>query len=282
MGACGKAMEESSRRLGGKVAVVTGAAAGIGAASAAAMAANGASVVVGDIDLAGAEKQAAAIRAAGGEAISVHVNAAEGDSIQALLAAAVEEYGGLDVLHNNAIGVRRPSGPARAISHFVHESDEGWFDALLHATVTTTMHGIKHAVPLMLERGGGSIINTASISGIRGEVFTPAYGAGKAGVIQLTRSAAAMYGRQGIRCNAICPGLILTAAGDHSFDAKMKQAWQRHTPMNRLGRPEDVAHLAVYLACDESEYVTGQALVIDGGFTMHDPTWADRLDAYGI
>jgi NAD(P)-dependent dehydrogenase (short-subunit alcohol dehydrogenase family) len=150
------------------------------------------------------------------------------------------------------------------MANFVHESDEGWFDALLHATITTTMLGIKHAVPYLLERGGGSVINTASISGIRGEAFAPAYGAGKAGVIQLTRATAAMYGRQGIRCNAICPGLILTPTSDHSFDARMKAAWQRHTPMNRLGRPEDVAHLAVYLASDESEYVTGQALVVDG------------------
>jgi NAD(P)-dependent dehydrogenase (short-subunit alcohol dehydrogenase family) len=274
-------MGESSGRLGGKVAVVTGGAAGIGAASAAAMAANGASVVVGDIDVASAEKQASAIRAAGGQAIAVEVNAAEGDSIKALLAAAVAEFGGLDVLHNNALGVRRPPGAAQPMANFVHESDEGWFDAMLHATVTTTMQGIRYAIPHLLERGGGSIINTASISGIRGEVFAPSYGAGKAGVIQLTRATAAMYGRQGIRCNAICPGLILTPTSDHSFDARMKAAWQRHTPMNRLGRPDDVAHLAVYLACDESEYVTGQALVVDGGFTMHDPTWADRLDVYG-
>jgi NAD(P)-dependent dehydrogenase (short-subunit alcohol dehydrogenase family) len=265
-------------RLSGKVVVVTGAAAGIGAASAAAMAANGASVVVGDVDATGAEKHAASIREAGGRAIAVEVNAAEGDSIEALLAAAVDEYGGLDVLHNNAVGVRRSPSMSREVPNYLHESDEGWFDALLHATVTTTMLGIKYAVPHLLERGGGSIINTASISGIRGEVFAPAYGAGKAGVIQLTRAAAAMYGRRGIRCNAICPGLILTPSGNRTFDERMKAAWQRHTPMNRLGRPEDVAHLAVYLASDESEYVTGQAMVVDGGFTMHDPTWADRLD----
>jgi NAD(P)-dependent dehydrogenase (short-subunit alcohol dehydrogenase family) len=242
------------------------------------MAENGAAVVVGDVDATGAEKQAAAIREAGGRAIAVEVNAAEGDSIEALLASAVEEYGGLDVLHNNAVGVRRSPSSSREVPNYVHESDEEWFDALLHGTVTTTMLGIKHAVPHLLDRGGGSIINTASISGIRGEVFAPAYGAGKAGVIQLTRAAAAMYGRRGIRCNAICPGLILTPSGDRTFDERMKTAWQRHTPMNRLGRSEDVAPLAVYLASDESEYVTGQAIVVDGGFTMHDPTWADRLD----
>jgi NAD(P)-dependent dehydrogenase (short-subunit alcohol dehydrogenase family) len=266
-------------RLNGKVAVVTGGGAGIGAASAAAMAANGALVVLGDVNLAAAEKQASSIRAAGGTALAAEVNAADGSSIEALLAVAVSEYGGLDVLHNNALGVRRPAGATTAIADYIHESDEGWFDGLLHGTVTATMLGIKYAVPHMIRRGGGSIINTASISGMRGEVFTPAYGAGKAGVIQLTRAAAAMYGRQGIRCNAICPGLILTESGGRSADEGLRAAWQRHTPMNRLGRPDDVAHLAVYLAADESEYVTGQALVIDGGFTMHDPTWADRLDA---
>jgi NAD(P)-dependent dehydrogenase (short-subunit alcohol dehydrogenase family) len=274
-------MAATSQRLSGKVAVVTGAASGIGAASAAAMAANGASVVLGDVHLAGAQKQVAAIREAGGTAVAVEVNAADGDSIAALLAAAVDEFGGLDVLHNNALGIRRPPGASTTIANYLHESDEGWFDALLHATVTTTMLGVKHAVPHLLRRGGGSIINTASISGIRGEVFTPAYGAGKAGVIQLTRATAAMYGRQGIRCNAICPGLIVTQSSGASMDEQLKVAWQRHTPMNRLGRPEDIAHLAVYLAADESEYVTGQALVVDGGFTMHDPTWADRLDFQG-
>jgi NAD(P)-dependent dehydrogenase (short-subunit alcohol dehydrogenase family) len=274
-------MAATSDRLGGKVAVVTGAASGIGAASAAAMAANGASVVLGDVNLAGAEKQAAAIREAGGNALAVEVNAADGGSIEALLAAAVAEFGGLDVLHNNALGIRRPAGVTVPIADYLHESQEGWFDALLHATVTSTMLGIKHAVPLLTERGGGSIINTASISGIRGEVFTPAYGAGKAGVIQLTRAAAAMYGRRGIRCNAICPGLIITQSGGRATDESLKESWRRHTPMNRLGRPEDIAHLAVYLAADESAYVTGQAIVVDGGFTMHDPTWADRLDAEG-
>jgi NAD(P)-dependent dehydrogenase (short-subunit alcohol dehydrogenase family) len=272
-------MASTSQRLGGKVAVVTGAAAGIGAASAAAMAAAGAAVVLGDRDRVGAQAQADVIRAAGGAAVAVEFDAAESDSIEALLAAAVAEFGALDVLHNNALGVRRPPGANGPIANYLHSSDEGWFDALLHATVTTTMLGIRHAVPHLIRGGGGSIINTASISGMRGEVFTPAYGAGKAGVIQLTRAAAAMYGRDGIRCNAICPGLVVTGSSGRAADEQLKATWLRHTPMNRLGRPEDVAHLAVYLASDESTYVTGQALVVDGGFTMHDPTWADRLDA---
>jgi NAD(P)-dependent dehydrogenase (short-subunit alcohol dehydrogenase family) len=262
------------------VAVVTGAGAGIGAASARALAASGATVVLGDIDPAAAEKQVEAIQSDGGSAMAVAVDASDGESIAAMIDNVVAAYGGFDVLHNNALGVRPPEGAVGPPSNFVHECTGGWFDAMLHGTVTSTMLGIKYAVPHMVARGGGSIINTASISGIRGEVFAPSYGAGKAGVIQLTRAVAASYGRSGIRCNAICPGLIATPTSEHSFDERMKAAWQRHTPMNRIGRPEDVAPLVVYLASDESEYMTGQALVVDGGFTMHDPTWADRLDYY--
>jgi NAD(P)-dependent dehydrogenase (short-subunit alcohol dehydrogenase family) len=268
----------SDARLAGKVAVVTGAAQGIGAACARAMADAGASVVVGDIDAPGADRTATAIREAGGVAVATKVDAGDAESVAALMATAVDEFGGLDVLHNNALGIRRPEGGGSRPKNWVHESDEGWFDAMLHGTVTATMLGIKSAVPLLRARGGGSIVNTASISGLVGEVFAPAYGAGKAGVVQLTRAVAAMYGPDGIRCNAICPGLILSPSGDATFDDDMKAAWTRHTPMRRLGQPEDVAHLAVYLASDESAYMTGQALVIDGGFTMHDPTWAERLD----
>jgi NAD(P)-dependent dehydrogenase (short-subunit alcohol dehydrogenase family) len=267
-----------SGRLAGKVAVVTGAGSGIGAACAKAMTAAGAAVLFGDLDLAAAEAQATTARGEGGEAVAMAVDVTEGESIEALLSAAVDRYGGLDIVHNNALGVRRPPSAAGRMSNYLHESDPDLFDAFLHGTVTTTMLGIRYAVPRLQARGGGSIINTASVSGIRGEVFAPAYGAGKAGVIQLTRAAAAMYGRHGIRCNAICPGLIVTPSTDQSFTDRMRAAWQRHTPMDRLGRPEDVAHLAVYLASDESSYMTGQALVVDGGFTVHDPTWADRLD----
>jgi NAD(P)-dependent dehydrogenase (short-subunit alcohol dehydrogenase family) len=243
-----------------------------------ALAAEGASVVLGDIDREAAARVADRITGNGGSAVAVEVDAADGESIEALVSSAVTEFGHLDILHNNALGLPRSPRPSGRPANFIHESDEGWFDAFLHATVTSTMLGIKCALPHLLKAGRGSIINTASISGIRGEPFAPAYGAGKAGVIQLTRATAAMYGRQGIRCNAICPGLIVTDSSREAFDQRMKTAWQRHTPMNRLGRPEDVAHLVVYLASDESAYMTGQALVIDGGFTMHDPTWADRLD----
>jgi NAD(P)-dependent dehydrogenase (short-subunit alcohol dehydrogenase family) len=268
-----------AQRLAGKVAIVTGAAGAIGFACARAMAENGASVVVADVNVPAAEERVETIRSRGGTAIAVGVDAGDESSLVELIERTVIEFGGLDILHNNALAARPPGeGASPRPAHYLHESDEGWFTSLLHGTVTATMLGIKHAVPRMLERGGGSIINTASISGMVGEVMTPAYGAGKAGVIQLTRATAAMYGRQGIRCNAICPGFIVSDKADRPFDENLLAAWRRHTPMNRLGTPEDVAPLAVYLASDESSYVTGQHFVVDGGFTMHDPTWADRLD----
>jgi NAD(P)-dependent dehydrogenase (short-subunit alcohol dehydrogenase family) len=274
--------ERGTGRLAGKVAIVTGGAGAIGFACARAMAENGASVVIADINLPVAEERAEVTRMVGGVALAVEADAGDEGSLVELIGRTVSEFGGLDVLHNNALAARPPGeGASPRPAHYLHESDEGWFTSLLHGTVTSAMLGIKHAVPAMIERGGGSIINTASISGLIGEVMTPAYGAGKAGLIQLTRGAAAMYGRQGIRCNAICPGFIVSDKADRPFDDRLLAAWKRHTPMDRLGTPDDVGPLAVYLASDESSYVTGQHFVVDGGFTMHDPTWADRFDIEG-
>jgi NAD(P)-dependent dehydrogenase (short-subunit alcohol dehydrogenase family) len=266
-------------RLAGKVALVTGAASGIGEASASFIGAEGASVVIADINLEGAEVVAETIRRKGGNATAVLADMGDEQSIGGLFSKAVELYGGVDIVHNNALGFRMPErSSAGRSSNYVHDYDPNLFDAMLHATVTAAMISTQHAIPLLTQRGGGSIINTASIAGTQGEVYNPAYGAGKAALIQLSKSTAAMYGRRGIRCNAVCPGFILTPAGLGAFDEDGRALWRKHTVVDRLGIAEDVAHLVVYLASDESEFMTGQALVIDGGFTMHEPMWADRLE----
>jgi NAD(P)-dependent dehydrogenase (short-subunit alcohol dehydrogenase family) len=265
-----------TQRVEGKVAIVTGAASGIGAATAALLAREGATVVVADLSADGAQHHAAALCAEGLDVHAATVDMGDAASVAALVDDAVARHGGLDILHNNALGLPRGHDAGVRGHERVHEADDAWFDAMLHATVTTTMVGIRHAIPHFRARGGGSIVNTASVAGTRGSEFNPAYGAGKAGVIQLTRSVAAMYGAEGIRCNAVCPGLILTPAAEAAFDPAQRAMFARQTPSPRLGRPDDVAHVVLFLASDESSFVNGQALVVDGGFSMHEPVWADR------
>ena len=263
-------------RVAGKVAAVTGGASGIGAATAALLAREGATVVIADIAEAAAERHADTLRAEGLAAHAAVADMADPASVAALIDRVVEQHGGLDILHNNALGLAAGHDSRARGSEPVHEADDAWFDAMLHATVTTTMVAIRHAIPHFRARGGGAIVNTASVAGTRGSEYNPAYGAGKAGVIQLTRAVAAMYGPEGIRCNAVCPGLILTPAAESAFDPAQRAMFQRQTPSPRLGQPDDIAYAVLYLASDESSFVNGQALVVDGGFSMHEPVWADR------
>lgn len=263
-------------RVAGKVAVVTGGASGIGAATSARFASEGATVVVVDIAAKAAERHAQAIRDAGGDAHAAVADMADAASVAAMIDDVVARHGGLDILHNNALGLAAGHDVGVRGHERVHEADDAFFDAMLHATVTTTMVAIREAIPHLRRRGGGAIVNTASAAGTRGSEYNPAYGAGKAGVIQLTRSVAAMYGTEGIRCNAVCPGLVLTPAAEAAFDPAQRAMFQRQTPSPRLGHPDDIANAVLFLASDESSFVNGQALVVDGGFSMHEPVWADR------
>jgi NAD(P)-dependent dehydrogenase (short-subunit alcohol dehydrogenase family) len=240
-------------RLDGKVAVVTGAGSGIGKASALLFAREGAKVVCADLN--GSEKDTAAEIGAGALAVGVDVAVAE--QVAHLVDAAVAEFGKLDVLYNNA-GISGPFAP-------VHEIDEDTLDRLLAVNIKGVFFGIKYAVPKMLANGGGSIINTASNAGMVGWKGKAGYSAAKGGVVLLTQSAALDYARTGIRVNAICPGMTWTgmaAAQAAAPPADLKVP----NPMARFGRPEELAAAALFLASDESSFMTGVAMPVDGGY----------------
>jgi len=258
-------------RLTGKIAVVTGAASGIGAATARRLAAEGAHTVVADLNTAGAEVVAGEIRAAGGSAHPVPVDLGDVESVRAMVAATVEVFGGLDVLHNNAAATHLAARRDLAVV----EADPDVWDETMRINLRGTMVAIQAAVPHMIARGGGSVINTSSGAGLAGDLRNPAYGASKAALINLTQYVATQYGKQGVRCNAIAPGFIVTSASVGSAQGAVRETMLRHHLTPRLGRPEDIAAAVVFLAGDESSFITGQTLRVDGGLLAHQPYVAD-------
>jgi NAD(P)-dependent dehydrogenase (short-subunit alcohol dehydrogenase family) len=258
-------------KLDGKIAIITGAASGIGKATAQRVAAEGARTVVADLNADGAKQVAEAISATGGEAIAVQADLGENDSVRAMVEAAASAYGGLDILHNNAAATHLAATKDLPVS----EADPDVWDDTMRINLRGTMVAIQSAVPHMIARGGGSVINTASGSGLTGDLRNPAYGASKAALISLTRYVATEFGKQGIRCNAISPGfIVIPEKAGTGRDAVMATMLRHHlTP--RLGRPEDIAALVVFLACDESAFITGQNICVDGGLLAHQPFLAD-------
>jgi NAD(P)-dependent dehydrogenase (short-subunit alcohol dehydrogenase family) len=247
-------------RLEGKVAIITGSAQGIGKGTAKLFAKEGAKVVVADIDDAKGEETVAEIRAAGGEAAFVHADVEHEDAIRAMVGFAVERHGKLDVLMNNAYWSKNGT---------VVDLERTDWDRSLNTMVRAIYLGSKYAIPHLIEAGGGSIINTASVHGYLAAARSAAYEASKAAVINLSRQIAVDFGPQGIRCNAICPGWIITERGEERI-AQHPRIYDRNIqmyPVRRGGRPIDIAYGALYLASDESTFVTGTALVIDGGLT---------------
>jgi NAD(P)-dependent dehydrogenase (short-subunit alcohol dehydrogenase family) len=255
-----------AKRLAGKVAVITGGCSGIGRASVEVFAEEGARVIVADIQ----DEKGKALAARWPDAVRyVHCDVTREDDIAAAVATADREFGGLDIMFNNA----GEGGTPLTVGDM---TVEGW-DATFALLVRGPMLGMKHALPLLRARGGGSIINTASIAGLEAG-WGYAYSAAKAAVIHMTRCAAAELSPQRVRVNAICPGVIATsifgvAMGASRADADqlvatVEEAAARMQPVPRAGLPEDVASAALYLASDDSSFVTGTYLVVDGGITV--------------
>jgi NAD(P)-dependent dehydrogenase (short-subunit alcohol dehydrogenase family) len=257
-------------RLDGKVAIVTGSAHGIGAATASRLAHDGAAVIVADLDAAGATLHAESIVAAGGSAIGVGVDIADESSVRDLIATTVSAFGGLDVLHNNASAMNLTPGDVDVLGLDL----ETW-DGTMRTNLRGTMLCCKAAIPHLLERGGGSVINTSSGQALRGDTGQTSYSAAKAAVIALSRSIATQYGNRGIRCNAICPGLILTDRLKQKLDGPATERLLRHQLLPRTGQPEDIANLVCFLVSDEGSFITGQDICIDGGSLAHMPSYAD-------
>ena len=250
-------------RLNGKVAIITGAASGIGRATAIKFAGEGAAVVIADLNAEGGESSVRDCKENGGRAIFHKTNVSAEAEIKALVARAVKEFGRLDIIYNNA-------GIGGAIGALEQISVEDW-DRSQAVLLRGVFLGMKHSVPEMRKVGGGSIISTASVAGIRGFAGLHAYCAAKAGVVNLTRSAALEFAKDKIRVNCICPGGINTPIL-HRNQPGVKDAMEKwmasSQPYPRAGHPEDIAGMALYLASDDSEFVTGQAMIVDGGLTV--------------
>lgn len=254
-------------RLNNKVAVIAGGATGIGAACARRYIAEGAKVIIGDLNIEAASELANEL---GSNAKAVQYDASSDASIKALIESAISQFGALHILHNNvALTAQSFQSKDTTVTDIPLEV----WNATLNVNVTSFMLGSKYAIPHIISAGGGSIINTSSDSGRVGDVTRTAYGASKAAIISLTQHIAVQYGQEGIRCNAITPGVILTGA--MKADPALVNFIKPHILTPQFGEAEDIAALATFLASDESGYITGQAIACDGGHLAHQPQMAD-------
>ena len=247
----------------GKVALITGAGSGIGKATALAFAREGASVVVADMDRRHGRMAVREIESNEGTALFVEVDVADEQSVEAMVGGCLEQFGRLDIAHNNA-GIGTPSAP-------LHETEREGFERVLAVNLTGVWLCLKYEAQAMLDLGGGSIVNTASLAGLIGFPLNVAYSASKHAVIGITRTAALEYAQSGIRVNAVCPAFIQTPMVEGFItqpNARMSlDRLARMQPMGRIGTPEEVAAAVLWLCSDAASFVTGIALPIDGGTT---------------
>ncbi|MDS1030519.1 glucose 1-dehydrogenase [Bacillota bacterium LX-D] len=245
-------------RLQNKVAVITGAGTGIGSATAILFAKEGAKVVVSDYNVETGQQTLAQIKNNGGEAIFVKADVSKETEVQSLMEETFNHFGRLDILFNNAgIGEIAPA---------TELTEEAW-DRTININLKGVFLGAKHAIPYIQKSGGGSIINNASILGHVGTPGATAYNAAKGGVIILTKNLALDYAKDNIRVNAVCPGYIRTPMVEEGAFKEMLDQLKALHPIGRLGNPIEVAYCVLFLASDESSFVTGSSLMVDGGYT---------------
>jgi NAD(P)-dependent dehydrogenase (short-subunit alcohol dehydrogenase family) len=251
--------------LVGKVVIVTGGAGNLGAVCAREIARQGAKVVVSDLANAAVQSIVSQITKEGGEAIAHEGDISVNADVVAMVEAAKRNWGGIDVLVNVAAAIR----PDKERNLEVMTVDH--WDRMMAVNLRGAMLCCKHAVPLMRERGTGSIINFGSTAAILGDEGLIAYSTTKAALLGFTRSIATTYGKEGIRCNAICPGSVWTEAAKAKMGPQRLELMERTRLTPRLGVPDDIAHMVVFLSSDKASYITGQTFVVDGGGTAHQP-----------
>ena len=251
-------------RLSGKVAVVTGGALGIGRATSLRLTQEGASVLIADVNTEEAAKTIAAIAEEGGSASAMRSDVSVASDIKAMVDRAVSEFGRLDILVNNAFAAPRSGGER------IDDVTEAEFDEGMGLLVKAHFLATKHAAPHMREVGGGSIVNISSVHGLLGAPGALVYETGKHAVIGITRQMATELGPDGIRVNAICPGHIVTERAQETWDRFPTGLpfFEDQYPLRRTGKPVDIANAVVFLCSDEASFITGHALVVDGGLTI--------------
>lgn len=252
-----------------KVALVTGAGSGIGKATALLFAERGAKVLVTDINGDTARATADEINKAGGRSKAQVCDIASEASWREAIAAAESAFGGLDILHNNA-ALQDPAVLAQDAD--ITTTDPDIWDRVMQVNLRGTMLGCKHAIPAILRRGGGAIVNTSSTYGLAAYLSLPAYSASKAAINSLTQHVATVYGKQGLRCNAVAPALVMTPLTEKFIPAALIDINIDGASTGFLGGPLDVAHAVAWLASDEARFVNGHILAVDGGTTVALPT----------